>query len=201
LQSPTHSEALVSDALTRIFDGKLSTRDLIVLDLNTASGLFPIKVPYATDNRAAADRSGKPKITALAGEILGANPNAIVIANGVDGSDPRVKTFQRAKGLNGLNDKDIYVIPTCIAPDQYAELNVVGGWLDMPDVIQRHYQDQICQAVGRNTGFRKSEKPTRTMVICSIRLARGILAECFQDSSARIRLVRTKAKSGVNWGR
>ena len=151
------TEALVSDALTRIFDGKLSTRDLIVLDLNTAGDLFPIEVPLVTDNRAAADRSGKPKITALAGEILGANPNAILIANGVEGSDPRIKTFQRAKGLNGLNDRDIYVIVTCISPDQYAELNVVGGWLEMPDVIQRYYEDQISQAVGRNTGFRKSK--------------------------------------------
>jgi hypothetical protein len=71
----------------------------------------------------------------------------------------------------------------------------VGGWLELPDVIQRFYVDQINQAVGRNTGFRKSKKPTKTMLISSSRLARGILAECFQHSSARIRLVRTKAKS------
>ena len=42
------TEALVSEALIRMFDGKLSTRDLIVLDLNAGGGFFPIKVPLVT---------------------------------------------------------------------------------------------------------------------------------------------------------
>jgi hypothetical protein len=33
---------------------------------------------------------------------------------------------------------------------------VVGQWLEVPEVINVHYQDQINQAVGRNTGFRQA---------------------------------------------
>ena len=146
------------------------------------------------DKRAAAAQQGKAKITALAEEILSANSRAIVIANGAKLHDARIKTFQRAKGLNGLNDNDIFIIVTFLPPEQYAELNVIAGWLAIPDAIQRFYEDQISQAVGRNTGFRRSERPTKTVLICSPRLAH-MLRDCFKDSSARIRL-NSKMKPG-----
>jgi hypothetical protein len=60
------------------------------------------------DKRAAADRPAKPNVTALANEIMSANPNAVVIANRVN--DERVLTFQGAKGYNGLEDRDVYII-------------------------------------------------------------------------------------------
>ena len=63
-------------------------------------------------------------------------------------------TFQKAKGANHLADRDIYIIVTHLNPDHYAELNVVGQWLEIPDVIELYYRDQISQAVGRNGGFR-----------------------------------------------
>jgi len=101
-----------------------------------------------------------------------------------------------------LNDNDVYVIATCIPPEQYAELNVVGGWLAIPEVITRFYEDQISQAVGRNTGFRKSEQPTKTVLICSNRLARSVLQKCFKDTAARIRLIRTKRNPNAGaWAR
>jgi len=96
-----------------------------------------------------------------------------------------VKTFQRAKGLNGLEDNNVFMIPTWLPPGQYAELNLIAQWLDIQGAITLFYEDQISQAVGRNTGFRKSERPTTTKVICSPRLARRVLAQC----SARIQLV------------
>jgi hypothetical protein len=151
-------------------------------------------VPLLIDKRAAADQSGRPKVTALADEILDANPNAIVIANGIEGSNPRIKTFQRAKGLNDLDENDIFLIATCLSPEHYAVLNAIGQWLELPDVIVQHYADQIAQAAGRNTGFRKSEKPTKTVLICSNRLAKSALKHCFQGSSARVRLVRSTQK-------
>ena len=88
----------------------------------------------------------------------------------------------------------MFVIPTCISPEQYAELNVVGQWLDIPNVVSLFYEDQISQAVGRNRGFRRSRKSTKTAVISSNRLAKTVLQKCFQHSQARIRLVRTKQK-------
>lgn len=188
----------MSEVLTRIFDDKLSHRDLIVLDLNVNCDLFPIEVPLVVDKKATRDQPGKLKVTALADEILAMNPEAIVIANGVKRSDTRIKNFLGAKGLNDLNDKDVFVIVTCISPEQYAELNVIGEWLAIPDVIKRFYEDQISQAVGRNTGFRKSEMATKTMLVSAARLANGVLKECFQSSSARIRLVRTKRKPGLS---
>ncbi len=189
------TETWVSEVLARILDHEQSTRDLIVLELNPSCDLFPVEVPLVVDGRAAMDRQGKPKIRALAEEILRVNPRAIIIANGTKLPDPRVKTFLRAKGLNGLNDNDIFVIPTFLSPEQYAELNVIAGWLDIPDAIQRFYEDQISQAVGRNTGFRSSKRPTKTVLICSNRLAR-MLRACFRDSAARIRLTTSKTKPG-----
>jgi hypothetical protein len=182
------TETLVSRVLVR------ALANLIVLDLNLFCALFPIEVPLVIDKRAAADRGGKQKISALADEILGANANAIVIANGIARTKPRTKNFQRAKGLNGLEDRDVFIIPTCISPSEYAELNVVGRWLDVPDVMLLFYEDQISQAVGRNRGFRRSRNSTKTAVVSSHRLAKIILQKCFQHRQARIRLAPTKQK-------
>lgn len=126
--------------------------------------LFPVLVDLFMDQRA-----GKRQITELAREITDANSNAWVICNNVDGND-RVLTFQSAKGANHLADKDIYVIVTHLAPEHYAQLNVVGQWLGIPDVIDLYYRDQISQAVGRNRGMRGDEKNLKTVVIASSRL-------------------------------
>ena len=184
------TETLISHVLIRAF----STTNLIVLDLDARCDLFPIEVPLLTDKRAAADRRGKLKISALAGEILTADCDAIIIANGIEGTKSRTKTFQRAKGLNGLEDHNVFVIPTCISPEQYAELNAVGQWLEIPNVVSLFYEDQISQAVGRNRGFRRSRKSTKTAVVSSNRLAKTVLQKCFQHSQTRIRLVPTKQK-------
>jgi hypothetical protein len=58
---------------------------------------------------------------------------------------------------------------TSLAPDLYAQLNVMGQWLGIPDIIELHYQGLINQAVGRNTGFRQKDG-TKTVVVCSHRL-------------------------------
>ena len=76
------TETLISHVLIRAF----STTNLIVLDLDARCDLFPIEVPLLTDKRAAADRRGKLKISALAGEILTADCDAIIIANGIEGT-------------------------------------------------------------------------------------------------------------------
>jgi hypothetical protein len=183
------TEALVARVLAQLYEAKLGKR-LIALDLYARCKLFPIEIPLVIDRRAAADRHEKTKVSALAAEILRDHPNAILIANGSDRSDPRIKTFQAAKGLNGLEDNDVFIIPTWLSPEQYAELNLIAQWLEIPSAVTLFYEDQISQAVGRNTGFRKSEKSTKTKVVCSNRLAKRVLAECFQDNFARIRLVR-----------
>jgi hypothetical protein len=170
-----------------------SRDELYVLDLHVNSEPFPIEVPLRLDARAA-----RQKVTVLAHEIVGKNPNAIVIANGVKCPHQRVKNFMLAKGLNGLDDRDVSIIVTYLNPVQYAELNVIWGWLAIPDVITLFYEDQISQAVGRNTGFRKSQKATKTEVICSAPFDRGVLKKCFGDSSARIRLARSKAARKKN---
>src|SRR5215204_4772759 len=115
------------------------------LNLTNLPGIYPIKVPAVFETRAAADRPGeKEKVSALVEEILDSNQNAIVIADGV--SD-RVKaergyTFQGAKGVNDLEHKDVYIVVRNLHPDAYAQLNVLGQWLNRPDVIDLHYADQ-----------------------------------------------------------
>ena len=82
------------------------------------------------------------------------NDKALVIADEIDGIE-RVITFQSMKGQNRFVERDISIIPTCLAPEKFAELNVIGQWLGIKDVVDRYYDDQINQAVGRNRGFRR----------------------------------------------
>jgi hypothetical protein len=131
---------------------------LNVLDPHARCDLFPISVPVLIDKRAAADHKGKPKISALAQEKLNENPDAFVVGNGIKFSNERVKNFQRVKGLNGLEANDLIIIPTFLAAEEYALLNVTGQWLNDTEVIIRFCEDQIAQAVGRNQGFRKKDK-------------------------------------------
>jgi hypothetical protein len=80
------------------------------------------------------------------------------------------------KGQNGFADRDVAIIPTCLAPEKFAELNVIGQWLGTEDVIDRYYEDQINQAVGRNRGFRHSNhRPSTTRVITGSRLWQQVL--------------------------
>src|ERR1017187_5282266 len=115
-------------------------------------------------------------VTNLAQEITESNRNAIVISDMVCGVD-RVMNFQSMKGVNGLEANDVYISVTCLSPDKYAELNVVGIWLDIPNIIQAYYQDQINQAVGRNRGFRQSpDRETKVTLITSRRLWNSVLS-------------------------
>jgi hypothetical protein len=140
---------------------------LVCARIDPPSELFPISVPVCIDKRASGRRAAD-----LAREITEANSNAYVICNGVKDND-RVLTFQKAKGANHLADRDIYIIVTHLNPDHYAELNVVGQWLGIPDVIELHYRDQISQAVGRNRGFRDTGNGRKTVVIASAKLAQS----------------------------
>jgi hypothetical protein len=163
------------------------------LNLTNVPGIYPLKIPMYLDRRAGADRKDKKRVSVLAKEIIAANPNAIVISDGVDSVD-EVKTFQSMKGLNGLEERDGYVIVTCIAPEKFAELNVIGQWLGNYDIIQDYYQDQINQAVGRNRGFRQSStRPTETAVISSPRLWNSVLSK-LQDRAPRVKLYVTSER-------
>jgi hypothetical protein len=188
------TEAVITDVIAESHL-KLSTSSPIVLDLFAPSDLFPIEVPLLIDRRAS-----KQKITDLVEQVLRAHPEAVIIANGTDITDPEVLTFQRAKGVNGFEERDVFVILTCLSPDQYAELNVVGQWLNIPNILRQHYEDQIGQAVGRNTGFRKSERPIRTVVICPHRLYKDMLKDCFRGPSARLRLNKVAVNGGNRCG-
>ena len=70
-------------------------------------------------------------------------------------------------------DRDIYIIVTHLNPEHYAQLNAVGQWLQIPDVIELYYRDQISQAVGRNKGFRDTGNGRKTIVIASSKLAQS----------------------------
>jgi hypothetical protein len=133
-------------------------------------------------------------VSALAAEIAASDPNAAIISDGVSGV-PNVYTFQSMKGLNGLERKNLYIILTYLAPDTYAELNVLGQWLGCARVIEQHYQDQINQAAGRNRGFRQAEAPTKTVVFASMALWSGFLRRRLEIGAPRTRLFLTKDKS------
>ena len=169
-------------------------RPLFRLVLDDVPGVYPINVPIFLDARARADRKdGMQGVSALAAEIAAADPDAIVISDGVSGV-PNVYTFQSMKGLNGLERKNLYIILTWLAPDKYAELNVLGQWLGCGRVIEQHYQDQINQAAGRNRGFRQAEAPAKTVVFASKALWSGFLRR-LEVGAPRTRLFLTKDQS------
>ena len=161
---------------------------LLSLELDNLTGLFPIKVPVFIERRAKSDRvqAEELNVSALAQEILEADKNAVVISDGVKDT-PGVYTFQGMKGLNGLEDRNIYIILTWMAPEKYAELNVLGQWLGNENILLDYCQDQINQAVGRNRGFRQSQKETKTVVITSRNHWKGFLSK-LQDRSPRTQL-------------
>ena len=95
------------------------------------------------------------------------------MVRGVD----EVMNFQSMKGVNGLEANDVYISVTRLSPAKYAELNVMGRWLGIPNIIQIYYQDQINQAVGRNRGFRQSlDQETKATLITSRRLWKSVLS-------------------------
>jgi hypothetical protein len=160
--------------------------NLTRLDIPDPPLLYPSKIPQFIDARARANQAAKPGVTQLAKEILGANPDAVVIANGTNGDVEGVQTFQGCKGRNDLVDKDIYIVVTHLAPDQYAELNVIGQWLGIPNIINLFYMDQINQAVGRNQGFRQSnQRETKTVLISSKRLFDSVISKCCSEEGSR----------------
>jgi hypothetical protein len=138
--------------------------------------------------------------SSLSKEIIEANPEAIVISDGVDrgalgGQSDRVLTFQKAKGYNGLEEKDVYIIVTHLAPEKYEELNVIGQWLKEPAVVDLYYQDQIQRAVGRNRGFRQSEiRETHCVVIAGTRFAGVLEQKHGKSSTGRVTLKREKGR-------
>ena len=186
------TETLVADAVVGVTNryrhrgGESNAPFRLLLD--QLAGIYPIKIPAFIDKRAR-----KGQVTALAREITGANANAIVISDMVR-DVPNVMNFQSMKGANGLEANDIYSVVTCLSPDKYAELNVIGRWLGIPNIIQTYYQDQINQAVGRNKGFRQSsERETKTAIVASRRLWKSVLNR-LSKTAPRVQLYEVSGK-------
>lgn len=186
------TETLVADVIVGVTnqyrakggESKLPFR----VPLDDMPGIYPIKIPTFLDRRAQ-----KREIKALAQEITSSNRNAMVISDMV-GDVPGVMTFQSMKGINELAANDVYIVVTCLSPPKYAELNVIGRWLGIPNIIQNYYQDQINQAVGRNTGFRQSRaRETKTALVASRRLWRSVLSR-LSDMAPRVQLYEIAGK-------
>ena len=169
-------ERVIEGAFHKLWaKGHAGRRLITKLALDQVPPIYPVKIPVQFDRRAAADRPDGKRISALAAEIVADNNNGLVIADGVEGVEG-VVTFQGMKGQNGFADRDISIILTCLNPEKFAELNVMGQWLGVGDVIDRYYDDQLNQAVGRNRGFRHcDQRPTATRVITSSRLWQQVL--------------------------
>ena len=146
------TEKLVADVIQRCFEAKKQEwyhyQPLLPLHLVDMPGVFPIKIPVFLDSRA-----GARKVEDLVREIRANDENGVIISNGVETED-NIYTFQGMKGLNGLETSNIYVVMNWFNPDQYAKLNILGQWLGNDQVLFDYYLDQLCQAVGRNSGFR-----------------------------------------------
>ncbi len=184
------TEPLVTSVLERVY--KKVRKTALVIRLDDMPDIYPLKVAVFIDPRAGADRAdGRPKISALAHEILDANDKAVVVADGAR-KCPRTMSFQKMKGRNDLTTNDVFIILTSLAPAVYAKLNVIAQWLDLPTIIDQHYQGLIDQAAGRNTGFRQQPN-TKTVVVCSDRLWKQVVSKLHQNHP-RILLYRRGIK-------
>jgi hypothetical protein len=155
------TEALMTEVVSAVFHKHVG-KPLFCIDADNIPSIYPVQVPVIFDHRA-----NKKRIGSLAKEILKENAEAEIIADMVKKMD-RVTTFQGAKGRNDLKERDIYIILTYLNGEKYAELNVIGQWLRIPNIIELHYQDLINQSVGRNRGFRQSlTRDTKTLVVCT----------------------------------
>jgi hypothetical protein len=111
----------------------------------------------------------------LVREIAKSDKDAVIITDKIKDT-PNVFNFQKMKGQNEFRNSDVYIVVQALAPAKYAELNVIGQWLGISDIISEYYFDQINQAVGRNRGFRQSmSKDTKTVVITTNRLWKQVL--------------------------
>jgi hypothetical protein len=155
-------------------------RSLVTAKLDGAKGIYPIKVRQTLDGRA-----NSRQIRELAQECLSKDATAIVIGNKLDAID-RTFNFDTMKGRNDLRKNNIVIIPTMLSPQHYGQLNVIGQWLKIPDIIPMHYEDQICQAVGRNQGFRT--EGFKVEVITGKKLSSTLLSRL--NGTSRVRLYR-----------
>lgn len=159
------TEAFTTEAITSVYEK--ASEQLFKLELDDLPPLYPIYMPVVKDKRARAQQ-----IQELAKEILASSDTTVVIADRLgELKGERAMTFQGMKGHNGLSDKDVYIVVTFLAPEVYAELNVLGQWIGQPDTVAKYYAAQISQAIGRNTGFRQHQG-TKTAVVISDGLLR-----------------------------
>ena len=131
-----------------------ANRNLPTITLDDIPELFPIRIPVQIDPRAATSRKN-----ALVRD-LNARGYEVIADKAVEAIN-----FQSMKGRNDLSDSDLAIVPNFLHPDEYAQLNAIGVWLNIPEITSLHHQDQINQAVGRSKGFRDRGK--RVVVICT----------------------------------
>lgn len=120
-------------------------------------------------------RASKDRVQELVNCILEDTrmPTDFVITNSV--KHDRVINHIRARGRNDLSHVNLASILTFIGPDQYSNLNVIGQFFNIPDVIPVYYRDVLNQDVGRNRGFRSSSPtPKDHRVYVSPRLLRSL---------------------------
>jgi hypothetical protein len=143
----------------------------ISLNLDDLPGIYPLQIPVKIDAR-----SSKRHIEELVDEIVDGDRGCLVVTDMVR-SNTNVLNYQQMKGANGHQQKNVHVVMTSLSPEKYSELNVLGQWLGIDNIIAGHYFDQLAQAVGRNTGFRQaSETATTTMVYTSSKVWRSVLS-------------------------
>jgi hypothetical protein len=72
------TERLVTDVIEKLYE-KMK-KYLIPLRLDTMPDIYPIRVPVFIDLRAAADKPGVTKVSAIAREIMNSNSDAVVVS-------------------------------------------------------------------------------------------------------------------------
>lgn len=165
------TESFTTEAIAALYRMKLN-RPLLRLTLDNLPGVYPVDVPVIKNKHA-----NTQGIKKLATEILSGNNRNVVIADKLaELKGERARTFQGMKGYNGWSDENVFIVLTYIHPEVYGRLNALGQWLQVEDTIAKYYAAQLSQAVGRNTGFRKTPG-TKTVVVASAGLLRLMQAK------------------------
>lgn len=155
--------------------------DLTVLD-------FTVEVSKSTVDLKLDKRCRRERISDLEAEIRESNPDVVVIGNMMADAI----SHMASRGLNSLENRDIFAIYTWPSLPQFAELAAINTKFGLRDAIRLTYVDTYNQTSGRNRGFR--DQGRQHVAMMSSRLYRWLAPHL--AGLGRYRLVRSNPAFG-----
>ncbi len=155
--------------------------DLTILD-------FTVEISKSTVDLKLDKRCRRGSIGDLEAEIRESNPEVVIIGNMMADAI----SHMASRGLNSLENRDIFAVYTWPSLPQFAELAAINTKFGLRDAIRLTYVDTFNQTSGRNRGFR--DQGRQHVAMMSSRLYRWLAPHL--AGLGRYRLVRSNPALG-----